>query len=120
MKLEKYNRYVKYLKDRGFKETLYRFYQKYSHKYHKEYLKRISQIDVEMQKSKRFEVEPTISIVVPVYNVPIIYFEAMLSSVMKQTYVKWQLCIADASDEEYISEYISKYDEKHFQVEILI
>lgn len=111
MKLEKYNRYIKYLKDRGLKETVNRFYQKYSHKYHKEYLERISQINVELQKTTSFLFEPTISIVVPVYNVPVSYFESMISSVLKQTYSNWELCIADASDKADISEYTEKYND---------
>lgn len=41
---------------------------------------------------------PTISILVPVYNVPPAFWEQLLASVLAQTYSGWQLCIADASD----------------------
>lgn len=41
---------------------------------------------------------PSISVCVPVYNVPQAYFEELLASVTGQTYSNWQLCIADASD----------------------
>lgn len=38
---------------------------------------------------------PRISILVPVYNVPVIWLEQMLQSVLNQTFDNWQLCIVD-------------------------
>ncbi|WP_313536830.1 glycosyltransferase [Sphingomonas sp.] len=38
---------------------------------------------------------PLISLLVPVYNVPVIWFRQMLDSVLHQTYGNWQLCIVD-------------------------
>lgn len=38
---------------------------------------------------------PLISLLVPVYNVPTIWFTQMLESVRHQTYGNWQLCIVD-------------------------
>lgn len=38
---------------------------------------------------------PLISLLVPVYNVPIVWFKQMLDSVIHQTYGNWQLCIVD-------------------------
>ncbi|MFV0413959.1 MAG: glycosyltransferase, partial [Oscillospiraceae bacterium] len=42
---------------------------------------------------------PLISLCVPVYNVPKDFFKELLVSVQGQTYPRWQLCIADASEE---------------------
>lgn len=42
---------------------------------------------------------PTISVLVPVYNPQPAFFQQLLNSVLQQTYPKWQLCLADASDE---------------------
>jgi len=41
------------------------------------------------------------SILVPVYNTPIKFLTDMLDSVTTQTYTNWELCIADASDNEH-------------------
>lgn len=41
------------------------------------------------------------SILVPLYNTPKEFLTQMLDSVMNQTYQKWELCLADGSDEEH-------------------
>lgn len=48
------------------------------------------------QRNIHFSYEPLISILVPVYNTPIPFLEDMISSVQKQSYGNWQLCIANA------------------------
>jgi GT2 family glycosyltransferase len=50
------------------------------------------------QRLQRFAWEPLISVVVPVYRPPIEYLRAALESVRRQTYARWELCLADASD----------------------
>ena len=50
---------------------------------------------LEEQKRRRFEREPLISIVVPLYHTPAAYFLAMVESVQSQTYGNWELCLAD-------------------------
>ncbi|MFD1104201.1 glycosyltransferase [Sphingobium olei] len=44
---------------------------------------------------KAFIAGPEISILVPVYNVPVIWLRQMVESVQHQTYDRWQLCIVD-------------------------
>ena len=41
-----------------------------------------------------------ISICIPVYNTPEKYLTQLLNSIQGQIYTNWQLCIADASDEQ--------------------
>lgn len=43
-----------------------------------------------------------ISIIMPVYNTPLVFLQEVLASVAAQTYAKWELCIADdaSSDPE--------------------
>jgi GT2 family glycosyltransferase/glycosyltransferase involved in cell wall biosynthesis len=46
---------------------------------------------------------PTISIVVPTYNTPAPFLEALIASVRDQFYPKWELCLADdASPEPHV------------------
>lgn len=49
------------------------------------------------QREVEFSVQPLISIVVPTYQTPIPFFKDMIDSVRKQSYEKWELCIADGS-----------------------
>lgn len=49
------------------------------------------------QSEVEFSVQPLISIVVPTYQTPIPFLKDMIDSVRKQSYEKWELCIADGS-----------------------
>lgn len=49
------------------------------------------------QREVEFAVQPLISIVVPTYQTPIPFLKDMIDSVRKQSYEKWELCIADGS-----------------------
>ena len=52
---------------------------------------------LEAQRGFRFATAPKISVVVPVFNPPAEYLDAMVKSVRAQTYANWELCLADAS-----------------------
>lgn len=45
----------------------------------------------------KFQHEAVISIAVPVFNPPVKYLQALVESVLDQTYGRWDLCLADAS-----------------------
>lgn len=47
----------------------------------------------------RFEYEPLISILIPLYNTDIGMLKCVIESVVNQTYAKWELCLCDASDD---------------------
>lgn len=53
--------------------------------------------EIERQRNCQFHYMPLISIIVPVYNTPINFLHDMIYSVQKQTYSKWELCIANGS-----------------------
>lgn len=50
--------------------------------------------------------DPLISIIVPCYNTPKRYIDALLGSVKAQTYDKWELCLADGSTDSTASGYL--------------
>lgn len=53
---------------------------------------------LQRQRETTFEQMVKFSILVPVFNTPKVYLEAMIQSVLDQTYRKWELCLTDASD----------------------
>lgn len=59
-----------------------------------------SQADLLLQRHRRFEIEPTFSIVVPLYKTPERYFWDMYNSVAAQTYGRWELILVNASPED--------------------
>ncbi|MFO0801758.1 MAG: glycosyltransferase family 2 protein [Gemmataceae bacterium] len=64
--------------------------------------------ELKRQRGHKFSRSPKLSIVVPVYNPPAEYLEAMIESVKQQTYANWELCLADASPKEYVRPILEK------------
>ncbi len=56
-----------------------------------------SKEELERQRNTRFDYEPRLSIVIPVYKTPEGYLQELLESILSQTYSKWEVCIADGS-----------------------
>ena len=70
------------------------------------------------QENTKFEYEPLISILVPLYNTPEKFLRDMVESVLAQTYSNWQLCLADGSDAEHIelvARIVKEYQDKDAQ-----
>ena len=59
------------------------------------------------EEDYKFERNPVISILVPLYNTPIEFLIQMTDSVKAQTYKNWELVLADGSDVDhrYVEEY---------------
>lgn len=76
----------------------------------------LSDEEIAYERSMKFNYEPIISILVPLYNTPEKFLREMIESVVNQTYGKWQLCLADGSDEQHTKvqdickEYLSQDD----------
>ena len=70
--------------------------------------------EIKRQRSVKFEKDVKFSILVPLYNTPEKFLREMLDSVVNQTYVNWELCLADGSDEahSYVGKIVKEYIEK--------
>jgi len=63
---------------------------------------------------------PKISVLIPVYNVPIEYLCACIDSVLNQYYENWELCIADdASKGREIKRVLEKYAKKDERIKVV-
>ena len=56
--------------------------------------------DLLRQEKTKFKIKPKISIVIPLYNTDTEFFRELLYTIHTQTYKKWELCLADGSNEE--------------------
>lgn len=56
---------------------------------------------IKEQENTKFLKDITFSILVPLYNTPEKFLVEMIESVQAQTYRKWELCLADGSDDEH-------------------
>lgn len=76
--------------------------------------------DVEKAKERKDTVggKIKISILVPIYNTPIIYLKEMLDSVLCQSYNNWELCLVDASGGQYgeVSDICKRYSQKEERI----
>ena len=57
--------------------------------------------EIKRQRKTKLPKEPKISILVPLYNTPEPFLKEMIRSVKQQTYRRWELCLADGSDQEH-------------------
>ena len=80
---------------------------------------RVTEEALKLQRAARFDREPLISILVPVYKTPLPFLREMIESVLAQSYGRFELILANASpEEEELSSVLSEYAEKdrrHFQ-----
>ena len=80
---------------------------------------RITEYEMEKQKTVHFSYEPKISIAVPTFNTPVDMLRIMIDSVLDQTYTNWELCIADAGDADNPArEVIREYEKKDNRIKI--
>lgn len=56
--------------------------------------------ELEEQRNTKFENSPKISIIIPMYNTPVKFFEELVDGLIEQTYPNWELCLADGSPEK--------------------
>lgn len=70
------------------------------------------------EESRVFPKDITFSILVPLYNTPEKFLREMIESVTAQTYGKWELCLADGSDEKHpeVSRICDEYIQKDSRI----
>lgn len=56
--------------------------------------------ELQKQKETKFEYEPKISLLVPLYKTPRNFFEELVQCLKDQTYSNWELCLGDGSPKE--------------------
>lgn len=63
---------------------------------------------LEEQRNHKFEKNPKISIIIPLYKTPENFFDELVKSLQNQTYSNWELCLADGTPDEPIK-FMKKY-----------
>lgn len=56
--------------------------------------------ELEYQRNFKFQYNPKISIVVPMYNTEEVFLKELIDSIEKQTYSNWELVLADGSQQK--------------------
>lgn len=90
--------FLDFLRDQIYTDTeAYAYHQK---------KRRATARQLKEQSQKHFTYHPKISIVVPLYNTPLVYLKAMIDSVQAQSYSHWELCLADGSTKDEVGDFI--------------
>lgn len=73
--------------------------------------------EIKRQRSTKFDKDVKFSILVPLFNTPEKFLREMLDSVVNQTYVNWELCLADGSDDahSYVKKIVDDYIAKDLE-----
>ncbi|WP_252254643.1 glycosyltransferase [Clostridium sp. ZBS12] len=108
---------LKCLKQNGVKYTLNKMKQKSQNlKGYNEYSKKniLTDQQKQMQINTKFSRDIKFSIVVPLYNTPKNFLCEMIDSCIDQTYINWELCLADGSDKahDYVGKVVKDYMKK--------
>ncbi|MEI8372913.1 MAG: glycosyltransferase family 2 protein [Planctomycetota bacterium] len=77
--------------------------------------------DLGQQRKLRLARSPRISLVVPVYNPPVVYLRAMLDSVLAQTCENWEICLADgASPAAEVAQVLEEYARRDARIRLAL
>lgn len=57
----------------------------------------VSELEIEKQRTIKFDYMPKISLIVPMYNTNEKFFKELIDCMLNQTYSNWELCLADGS-----------------------
>ena len=94
-----FRRGVTSLKNDGFRATLRKLLNR--KRARKRLLAAYDPQELTRQRKFVFDRQLKFSILVPLYNTPVVFLREMIRSVQAQTYADWELCLADGSDAEH-------------------
>ena len=70
---------------------------------------------IKQKEYKWAEDAPLFSIVVPLYRTPKGYLKELIESIEAQTYVKWELCLADGSPDNKLEMFVRSYQDERIK-----
>ena len=114
-----------YLKKYGIKDVCERIEMKLSRKNHEmyEYWRRLyvpTKKQLKEQSEQAFELEPKISIVVPLYKTDHRFLKEMIDSVKSQSYSNWELCLSDGSgNPSPLKDILTKYENGDKRIKVI-
>lgn len=71
---------------------------------------------LEKQRNTSLSYNPKISIIVATFNTKDTYLKDMIETVIAQTYINWELCIADGSSTDAVENYIREHYSEEMRI----
>lgn len=112
----------RYLKHYGLKEFIIRLQEKMEAEnvpygpWYARHAASAQQLVKQRRTAEKWQDGPLISIIVPLFCTPENLLNGMIESVLAQTYGKWELCLADGSPKEALSEIIAPYAKRDARI----
>lgn len=113
---------LRYLRHYGFREFFVRLQEKMEAEHvpygpwYEKHRAGEEQLAKQRKKASGFKNAPLVSIVVPLYQTKESFLRTMIASVQAQTYGKWELCLADGSGDERLSQIIKPIAEQDSRI----
>lgn len=104
---------IRYLKHYGIKDFWIRLTERMEPEavpypaFLENYLPSLEELNKQRQIQRKWKEPLLISVVVPAYNTPEIFFNQMIESMLSQTYENWELCIADGSGDDKVQDILA-------------
>lgn len=76
--------------------------------------------ELNKQKKTQFDLQPKISIVVPLYKTPEKYLLRLIECMKEQTYTNWELCLSDGSGKDSpLEQFLKKQQEEDDRIKVI-
>ena len=69
---------------------------------------RVTEQMLQRQRVEPFAYAPKISITIPLFNTKLQYLDVLLESITEQSYVNWELCLADGSTQDDVERHLRR------------
>ncbi len=94
-------RLVMFIHRYGFRPLFARIKRRFKSPFKRFSLWRISKKERRAQNAAVFDKPIVFSVLVPLYNTPLVFLNELIGSLKDQTYRRWELCFADGSDADH-------------------
>lgn len=113
LKADNLKKTIYYLKRNGLKRTYYAARERVEAQNTQPYVYRpVIEEELQMQREAAKDFSVKFSILVPAYETKEEYLRAMIESVLNQSYGRFELILADASDSDNVEKVVKTYDDK--------
>ncbi len=120
LKISNVNKTIHYLRKNGLRHAFYAAKERIEEEKKTDYVyKEPDEERLAAQRAEQGRFPYRFSIVVPAYETKERYLRELLDSVIKQSYEKWELIIADAGKSRRVEEIVAAYQEKESRIRYL-
>lgn len=112
IRMSNWKKAIRYARKNGIMEMIHTASERIGQQREVYVFEEASQETLREQKNMKWEYAPKISILVPAYETKTAYLEALIESVLAQSYDHWELIVADAGSTDQVENVVKKYPDE--------